>query len=108
MTGERMRLEGFTEISGVCCDEAHRGCGFPAELMRAAASTMLARGETPFLHVFANNHLAIALYRRLGFKVRRSLRAAILRRSSRDSTQSRGKVHPVPSTWWLNHSSSSR
>ena len=32
-----------------------------------------ARGDTPFLHVLDDNLVAIALYERLGFRVRRSL-----------------------------------
>jgi len=30
------------------------------------------RGDTPFLHVLASNHTAIALYERLGFTLRRT------------------------------------
>ena len=50
MAGERMRLDGFTEVSGVCTHPDHRGRGYAGALMRTVASRMLARGETPFLH----------------------------------------------------------
>lgn len=70
MAGERMRPEGFTEVSGVCTHPGHRGRGYGAMLSAAVADRILARGETPFLHAYAGNHGAIALYERLGFVLR--------------------------------------
>jgi predicted GNAT family acetyltransferase len=70
MAGERMKADAFTEVSGVCTHPDHRGKGYAADLMRAVASAILARGETPFLHAFADNTGAISLYERLGFVVR--------------------------------------
>jgi len=70
MAGERMKAGAFTEVSGVCTHPDYRGKGYAADLMRAVACTMLARGETPFLHAFADNTGAIGLYERLGFVVR--------------------------------------
>jgi len=37
-----------------------------------------ARGETPFLHVFSDNAPAIALYHRMGLRIRRHLYVTIL------------------------------
>ncbi|MEM5388967.1 GNAT family N-acetyltransferase [Paraburkholderia phymatum] len=73
MAGERMRLDGFTEISAVCVDAAFRGRGHAAGLMKLLISTITARGETPFLHVFTSNQTAISLYRTLGFVDRREM-----------------------------------
>jgi predicted GNAT family acetyltransferase len=70
MAGERMKPEGFTEISGVCTHPDHRGRGYAAALMCEVARAIIARGETPFLHAFADNTNAIALYERLGFVTR--------------------------------------
>lgn len=70
MAGERMKVEGFTEVSGVCTDPDFRGRGYAAGLMRVLSRAILAAGETPLLHTFADNHGAIALYERLGFAVR--------------------------------------
>jgi len=70
MAGERLRPEGFTEVSGVCAHPDHRGKGYAAKLMLHVAHAIQARGETPFLHSFADNTSAIALYQALGFRFR--------------------------------------
>lgn len=71
MAGERMKPDGFAEISAVCVDASFRGRGYAAGLMRVLISAICARGETPFLHVLTSNRNAIALYRALGFVDRR-------------------------------------
>jgi predicted GNAT family acetyltransferase len=81
MTGERMRLPGFTEISAVCTDPAYRGLGYAAGLMNFAASEIVERGETPFLHVFSHNASAIALYETLGYVLRRALHLLVVKKT---------------------------
>lgn len=73
MAGERMKPEGFTEVSGVCTHPDHRGRGYAGALMRLVAGRILERGETPFLHAYASNRGAIALYETLGFTLRREV-----------------------------------
>jgi ribosomal protein S18 acetylase RimI-like enzyme len=70
MGGERMHLDGYTEISAVCTHPDHRGKGYAGILMRDLMRRIRARGETPILHVFDGNPGAIALYQRLGFVTR--------------------------------------
>ncbi len=82
MAGERMRLNGFTEISAVCVEPAYRGQGLAADLVRLLVSSITARSELPFLHVFSSNHAAIALYRKLGFALRRRMHLAVLVRAA--------------------------
>jgi len=73
MAGERMKPDGHTEVSGVCTHPDHRGRGYAGALMRLVAARILDRGETPFLHAYAANHGAIALYESLGFTLRREV-----------------------------------
>jgi predicted GNAT family acetyltransferase len=80
MAGERMKPDGFTEVSGVCTRPDHRGRGYAQGLMRIVARRILARGETPFLHVYETNTGAIRLYESLGFQVRRTVVLTVLRR----------------------------
>jgi len=78
MAGERMRLDGFTEISAVCVHPSCRGQGLAAELVSTLARSIASRGETSFLHVFNSNHAAIELYRKLGFVLRQHVHLAVL------------------------------
>ena len=81
MAGERMKMPGLSEVSGVCTHPDHRGRGYAGALMRVVAHRMLARGETPWLHAYASNAGAIALYRSLGFRHRGTVTASILVRA---------------------------
>ena len=80
MAGERLRLPGFTEVSGVCTHPDHRGHGYAAALMSVVAGRIEDRGETPFLHVFAHNTGAIRIYEALGYAVRCEMKMTVLHR----------------------------
>lgn len=78
MAGERMKPDGFTEVSGVCTHPDFRGRGLGAALSRVVANRILARGETPFLHAWHDNAQAIGLYETLGFRVRTRVNVVVL------------------------------
>lgn len=78
MGGERLRLDGYTEISAVCTDEQHRGEGLAARLVRVLVQRIDDRGEQAFLHAAVDNEPAIKLYDKLGFDVRTTIDAALL------------------------------
>src|SRR4029077_5363570 len=67
MAGERMHLDGHSEISAVCTDPSQRRRGLARDLVLTLARRIRARGERPFLHVAADNVNAIRLYEALGF-----------------------------------------
>jgi predicted GNAT family acetyltransferase len=81
MAGERMRMPGFTEVSGVCTHPDHRGHGYAGGLSRIVAGRIFARGETPFLHAYAHNTAATGLYETLGFFLRRQMHMRVLTRA---------------------------
>ena len=80
MVGERMKPGDYTEITAVCVHPSHRGRGYGQLLLGAISRQMVARGESPFLHVFSSNASAIALYRRQGMEIRRCLHVTALQK----------------------------
>ncbi len=80
MTGERMTPGDYTEMTAVCVHPDFRGRGYAQALLAHVSRQIAARGEIPFLHVFSENHSAIALYKRQGMTVRRRLHVTVLGR----------------------------
>lgn len=78
MAGRRMRVDGFTELSGVCTHPGHRGQGLAAALSRAVTSEIMATGEGVFLHAFDGHDATIAFYRSLGFEIRARMTYTVL------------------------------
>jgi predicted GNAT family acetyltransferase len=82
MAGERMHVDGHTEISGLCCHPDFRGQGLARQLSAAVACQIEARGERPFLHAWRSNTAAIALYESLGFAWRADVQVAVIGRAA--------------------------
>jgi ribosomal protein S18 acetylase RimI-like enzyme len=78
MAGERMHVDGWTEISAVCTLPAFRGQRFASRLVGDLIARIHSRHERPFLHVMTSNTPAIALYEALGFTARRSATIMVL------------------------------
>ncbi len=81
MAGERLKFDGFTEISAVCTHPNHRGRGHSFSLVRILMHQILNRDEIPFLHVYSDNTSAAGLYRKLGFTHLHSFIVTVLKRS---------------------------
>ena len=79
MAGERFHLTGYTEISAVCTHPDARGRGLAAYLTHHVANLIVARGETPMLHVAEGNDDARRVYERLGFTLRTPVEFAALK-----------------------------
>lgn len=75
MAGERMKLDGFTEITAVCVHPTYRGRGLAEKVMSSVAREIVREGQRPFLHVFTDNPRALARYRQMGLTVRRRFHA---------------------------------
>jgi len=68
MTGQRLHVYDYTEVSAVCTHPDHLGKGYAAALIQQQLSIICSDGQIPFLHVRNDNERAIALYERLGFR----------------------------------------
>jgi len=78
MAGQRILLPGMAEVSGVSTWEDCRGRGYARTLIGHVMRDMVARGEQPFLHSYADNAGAIALYESLGFRIRREVHVLVI------------------------------
>ncbi len=67
MAGERMRLDGYQELSAVCTHTDYTGRGYAQRLLAILCNSAFERGFTPFLHVYADNERAIGVYRKMNF-----------------------------------------
>ena len=74
MGGERITLDGYPEISGICTHPAHRGQGHAASLIWHLARNHRREGLVSWLHVSAENRHAIELYLRMGFTIVRKVK----------------------------------
>lgn len=81
VTGERMRMDDFTEVSAVVTHPDFTGRGYAKQLIAHTVNKNLAAGITPYLHVAASNTPAIALYEKLGFRHRPKINVWKIRRT---------------------------
>ena len=80
MGGERLKLDGFTEISAVCTHPAFRGRGLAAAIIWQVVREHREEGVVSWLHVASANRRAQELYLRMGFE---EIRRVTLHRVSR-------------------------
>jgi len=82
MAGQRLRVPGFTELSGLCTHPDFQGRGLGGLLFRFVAGEIAASGDTAFLHAFSTNAVAISLYRKLGFGIREEMNLRVIKRQA--------------------------
>jgi ribosomal protein S18 acetylase RimI-like enzyme len=80
MTGQRLHVQDYIEISAVCTHPDHTGKGYAHILMQHQLQLVLEQDQKPFLHVREDNQRAIALYRRLGFTISRPMNFYFMKR----------------------------
>lgn len=78
MAGERMKQPGYTELSGLCTHPDFQRRGLGKLLLHYVAGEISACGERPYLHAYAWNRKAIALYESIGFRLRREINIAFI------------------------------
>lgn len=73
VTGERMQMDAFIEISAVITHPDHAGRGYAKQLVAHAVNTVCKQKKIPYLHVVKSNIRAIKLYEKLGFITKREI-----------------------------------
>lgn len=68
VTGERMKMEDYSEISAVVTHPEFTGKGLAKQLVTHVSNKIIKENKTPFLHVAKQNVGAINLYEKLGYK----------------------------------------
>lgn len=80
MTGQRLHVSNYTELSAVCTHPGHTGKGYASALLRHQLQIILQSDQQPFLHVRADNDRAIGVYERLGFVKSRPMHFYFMKR----------------------------
>ena len=80
MTGERLKLDHFTEVSAVCTDPNIVVMDMGDALVAHVAKLIFDEGKTPFLHVKSENGAKL-LYEKLGFRKRCDIQLTVITRA---------------------------
>ncbi len=80
MAGERLKVNGYSEVSAICTSHEHLGKGYASYLLSKAAERIIAEGDVPFLHVRTDNERAIEVYKKMGFEIRTKIDFAIFKK----------------------------
>jgi len=80
MAGERLCMDGLTEISAVVTHPDHQGRKYAQQLVTHLNDKNLQCGFIPFLHTGANNERAIKIYELLGYEKRRIIPVTKIKR----------------------------
>jgi ribosomal protein S18 acetylase RimI-like enzyme len=80
MTGQRLHVNNYTEISAVCTHPDYVGKGYAYTLLQHQLQLIQQHNQHPFLHVREDNQRAIAIYERLGFTISRPMNFYFMKR----------------------------
>jgi len=73
VTGERMKMNKYTEVSAVVTHPEYTGKGYAKQLIKHTTDEIFKENKIPYLHVAESNTGAIKLYKKLGFSTRRKI-----------------------------------
>ncbi|WP_413512309.1 GNAT family N-acetyltransferase [Myroides odoratus] len=73
VTGERMKMKEYTELSAIVTHPEHTGNGYAKQLIAYTSNKVFNENKIPYLHVVHTNFGAIKLYEKLGFETRKQL-----------------------------------
>ncbi len=70
LVGERIKIDGYTEVSLVCTHPEHRRKGYAKALSGVLVEDIIERGEFPFVNIMTHNVASLKLSEKLGFITR--------------------------------------
>ena len=73
ITGERLHMNDYIEISGVMTHPSYRGKGLATEVIKKTTEEIIKKNKIPFLHTAKDNINAIRIYESLGYTTRREM-----------------------------------
>lgn len=73
VSGERMKMNDFVEVSSIVTHPDHTGKGYAKQLIAHTVNRIMDQDKIPYLHVLETNEAAIKLYEKLGFAIRRKI-----------------------------------
>jgi Predicted acetyltransferase len=73
VTGERMQMNKYVEVSAVITHPGYEGKGYAKQLIAHTTNRIFDQNRIPYLHVAETNVVAIKLYEKLGFQTRRKI-----------------------------------
>lgn len=73
ITGERLKMNGYTEVSSVITHPEYRRKGYARQLVTWTTNKIFNENNIPYLHVEGSNIGAITMYEKLGFRARRKI-----------------------------------
>ncbi len=65
VSGERMKMNGFTEISAIGTHPKHTRNGYAKQLIKYTSDQVFLENKIPYLHVVESNTHAIGLYKKI-------------------------------------------
>jgi len=81
MAGERLKVNGYTEVSAICTHPDFLGKGYASFLLSKISEHIVNEGNIPFLHVKQDNSRAIDVYKKLGFQIRTDVYFAVFKKT---------------------------
>ena len=78
VSGERVEMNSYSEVSAVVTNPEFRKRGFAKQLLKQTTDKIFSDKKIPILHVDENNTSAIGLYEQLGFVTRRKMGFCLL------------------------------
>ncbi|RTY69555.1 GNAT family N-acetyltransferase [Flavobacterium sp. LB2P53] len=73
VSGERMQMNDFIEVSAVVTHPNHTEKGYAKQLVAHTVNEIFNQNKIPYLHVIEDNSTAITLYQKLGFTIRQKI-----------------------------------